>query len=361
VRVERVRSYAARIPTIDAEESDGTLEWTSTTMVFAEVSAGGVTGRGYTYASAAARTIVEHELAQAIVGLSPFDIPRALLSMLRSIRNIGRGGVAGMAISAMDVALWDLKAKLLNVPLVNLLGRARDDLLVYASGGFTSRGPAELERELSEYREQGFRAVKMKVGRDVHTDRERVRAARATLGAHIDLMVDANGAYLPAFAVDRARDFSEMQVRWFEEPVSSDDLAGLAHVRAHAPPGMAIAAGEYGQDAFYFQRMLHARAVDVLQADATRCLGISGFLAADALCDALGRPLSCHCAPALHCAAAAAARRFVHLEYFQDHARIEHMLFEGAPVPRKGYLRADDTRPGLGLSLRANELKRFLI
>src|SRR3954453_9724045 len=114
------------------------------------------------------------------------------------------------------------------------------------------------------------------------------------------LFVDANGAYTRKQALAEAAAFGEHGVSWFEEPVSSDDLDGLRLLRDRGPAGMAIAAGEYGHDAAYFRRTLEACAVDVLQADATRCGGITGFMQAVALCEAYGVPLSSHCAPSLH-------------------------------------------------------------
>jgi len=186
-----------------------------------------------------------------------------------------------------------------------------------------------------------------------------VRAARAAIGGGCQLFVDANGAYTVKQAISQAEDFAESGVAWFEEPVSSDDLDGLRLVRDRAPAGMDVAAGEYGYDPFYFRRMLDAGAVDVLQADATRCGGVSGCIAAHALCDGRGLPLSAHCAPALHVHLGCALDRVRHIEYFHDHQRIERMLFDGTTVPRDGLLSPDLERPGLGLELRRADAARF--
>ncbi len=148
---------------------------------------------------------------------------------------------------------------------------------------------------------------------------------------------------------------------WFEEPVSSDDLAGLAQVRARAPACMEVAAGEYAYDLDYVRRMLEARAIDVQQADASRCGGVTGFLQAAVLCDAHHLDLSGHCAPALHVHAACAAPRFRHLEWFHDHVRIEHMLFEGAPTPKEGVIGPDLTRPGLGLAFKWQDAEQYAL
>jgi L-alanine-DL-glutamate epimerase-like enolase superfamily enzyme len=361
-RIDRVEARPYKLDTLGGPESDGTAVWSSTTMVLVEVRAGGVTGLGYTYADAAAADVVEDLLASAVVGTDALAIPTALEQMLRVIRNHGRPGLVACAISALDTALWDLKARMLGVALADLLGPARTEVPVYASGGFTSRTLVQLEREVGGYVAAGHTRVKIKIGREPGDgDEERVRVARAAAGPGVELMVDANGAYDRKQALAMAERFARHGVVWFEEPVSSDDLEGLHLLRDRAPAGMRISAGEYGYDPFYFRRMLDAGAVDVLQADATRCLGVTGFLRADALCDARGLPLSSHCAPAIHVHAGAAATRLVHLEHFFDHVRMEAMLFDGAPICAGGVIAFDPRRPGLGLTLRREEAKRYAI
>jgi L-alanine-DL-glutamate epimerase-like enolase superfamily enzyme len=272
--------------------------------------------------------------------------------MLAAVRNLGHQGIAAMAISAVDSALWDLKARLLDLPLCDLLGRVRDSVSIYGSGGFTSYDVSKLEAQLGGWVEQGLSKVKMKIGSEPGADFERVRRAREAIGDRAQLFVDANGAYSRKQALAQAERFAELGVTWFEEPVSSDDLPGLALLVARAPASMNIAAGEYGYDLPYFERMIVTQAVDVLQADATRCGGVTGFMKVAALCDAHGIPLSAHCAPALHLHLGCAATRLVHLEYFHDHVRIEQRMFEGAVRPNGGALAPDRTRPGIGLELR---------
>jgi L-alanine-DL-glutamate epimerase-like enolase superfamily enzyme len=358
--VERVTARALRLPT-EAPESDGTLCWDATTMIVVECLAQGVVGLGYSYAHAAAARLATDLLTPCVLGLRPDASAEASGRMARAVRNEGLGGVAAAAISAVDVALWDLRAKLLGTSLASVLGVARPAALTYASGGFTSSSIDALCAELSEYVRAGFSHVKIKVGRTPAHDVERVRAARAVLGPDVTLMVDANGAYELTQALAMAEAFAEFGVRWFEEPVSSDDLPGLTWLHERLPPDMRLAAGEYGYTPHYFERMLSAGAVDVLQADATRCLGVTGFMQADALCRAHHRPLSSHCAPALHRHLALAASQLVHLEYFRDHARMEAIVFEGADAPVAGFSVVDLQRPGLGLTLRPTEVQRFLV
>src|SRR5881227_108096 len=310
VVIEDLRVSAYTIPT-ETPEADGTYEWDSTTIVIAEVTAGGKQGLGYTYADTATAKLIDDKLKEVVTSNDAMSVHATWLAMLRSIRNLGRPGICAMAISAVDTALWDLKARLLDLPLVTLLGEVRDALPIYGSGGFTNDSNEKLQDQLRGWVEQGISRVKIKIGRDAKIDRQRVAAAREAIGEDVDLFVDANGAYSRKQALAQGRAFEEFKVTWFEEPVSSDDLEGLRLIRDRAPAGMDIAAGEYGYDSIYFRRMLAAGAVDVLQADATRCAGITGFLAAAALCEAYCMPLSAHTAPGVHahaCCAVPAAR-----------------------------------------------------
>lgn len=264
-----------------------------------------------------------------------------------------------MAISAVDVALWDLKAHLLNLPLVTLLGAVRDSVSIYGSGGFTSYSDEQLRNQFGGWVEQGISRVKMKIGRDANADLHRVAVARDTIGPSAELFVDANGAYSRKQALAQAEKFADSGVSWFEEPVSSDDLEGLRLLRDRAPAGIDIAAGEYGYDSWYFRRMLDAGAVDVLQADATRCGGITGFRQAAALCEAHHVPLSAHTAPTIHMHLGCAAIPLRHLEYFHDHVRIEKMFFDGVSMPIAGELSPNLRRPGMGIEFRQIDAHRF--
>jgi L-alanine-DL-glutamate epimerase-like enolase superfamily enzyme len=358
VIVDGVEVAAYTIPT-DRPEADGTLSWDSTTIVVVELSAGGRRGLGWTYAEPAVAALVRDKLAGVVTGREALDIPACWAAMTGALRNAVTTGLSAYAVAAVDVALWDLKARLLDVSLASLLGRRRDGIAVYGSGGFTSYTDAELREQLAGWAEAGFARVKLKVGRDPAADPHRVAVAREAVGPDVELMVDGNGAWSPDGAIAMAHAFAEHDVRWFEEPVSSDDLEGLRRVRDRAPAGMSVAAGEYVTDAYGFRRMLGA--VDVLQGDGTRCGGITGVLRADALCQAQGRPFSAHCSPALHAPVCTAMESAVHLEYFHDHVRIEGMLFDGVPEPREGVLYPDAASPGHGLELKRSDAERFRV
>jgi L-alanine-DL-glutamate epimerase-like enolase superfamily enzyme len=358
--IRKVWAGAYRIPT-DYPESDGTLEWNSTTLVLVFAEAEGKRGLGYTYADEATACLVQNLLKGVVEGRSALDCAANWSAMLSCVRNLGRPGIASMAIAAVDTALWDLKARILGLPLLDLIGGQRGAIPVYGSGGFTSYDNVRLCHQLAGWAEQGISRVKMKIGREPDRDLERVRAARSAIGPAVELFVDANGAYNRRQALKFAEQFSDLGVTWFEEPVSSDDLDGLRLMRDRAPAQMDVAAGEYGYDVFYFRRMLESGAVDVLQADASRCGGASGFLRLAALCEAMPVALSAHCCPALHLHLCCAVRPAIHLEYFHDHVRIEQMLFEGAASPKDGVLYPDLSRPGIGIELKKSEADKYAL
>jgi L-alanine-DL-glutamate epimerase-like enolase superfamily enzyme len=350
--VDSIEASAYDVPT-DLPEADGTLSWDHTTVVVVRARAGSDHGLGWTYAPRAAGTLVTELLADVVKGRGVEENPAANEAMARVLRNAGRAGLGAMALSAVDIALWDLSARVAGRPLYELLGRARDAIPVYGSGGFTTYDDSQTEKQVREWLSAGIQHVKIKIGeswgsaerRDLH----RVQVVRDVVGPAVGIFVDANGGYGVGQARRMARALEGLGVVWFEEPVSSDDLVGLRSVRESTT--IDVAAGEYAWSPLDARRLLESQAVDCLQADITRCGGVTGFLRIAALADAFGIDVSGHCAPALHVHAALAAPRLRHVEYFHDHVRIESMLFTEAPAPLDGVLYADPDRPGLGLDL----------
>ncbi len=357
--VEDLRVSAFDVPT-DAPESDATLEWDSVTLVLVEARSRGKTGLGFTYGHPAVASLVDTKLSGVVAGCDAFDVRGASERMRAEVRNLGGPGMTALAMSAVDNALWDLKARLLDVPLVKLLGQVRDACPVYGSGGFTSYSVAQLGEQLAGWVEKGVAKVKIKVARHPSQDPERLRVAREAIGNSTELFVDANGAFKRKDALRWAERYAGFGVRWFEEPLSSDDLEGLRLMRDRAPAAMDIAAGEYGYDVFYFRRMLEAGAVDVLQADVTRCGGTTGFLDVAALCRSHNMNLSSHTAPAMHAHLCCALPEVVHMEYFHTHARAEKLLFDGPHEPEQGTLRPSLSRPGNGLALKRSDAEKYL-
>lgn len=358
VPVKDITVSVYTIPT-SSPESDGTIAWDSTTLVLVEAAAGDKTGLGYTYANRAAAHVIQSMLKAVVIGMNVMDVPHITRQMTEHIRNEGTCGIAMMAVSAVDTALWDLKAKLLNLPLYCLLGRSKNKMRVYGSGGFTSYSNEQLQEQLGNWAAAGMRSVKMKVARNAAADKERVRQARKAIGSDTELFVDANGGYTIKQAIEMAHEFSAYGINWFEEPVSSDNLQGLCFIRQHVQPGINITAGEYGYQLSYFNKMLAAGAVDMVQADATRCGGITGFLKAGYLAEAYDIPFSSHCAPALHLHAALALPSFYIAEYFYDHARIESMFFDGFSPAANGFMQPDAHRPGLGIDFKHKDAAKY--
>src|SRR5215211_7067332 len=359
--VAGLRVSAFTVPT-DAPESDGTAEWDSTTVVVVEASSRGETGLGYTYAPAAAGPLVEELLAEVVRGRDAFATTEAWEAMAVALRNAGRPGIGFCALSAVDQALWDLKARLLELPLVDLLGRARDEAPVYGSGGFTSYSLDRLREQLGSWVADGISRVKMKVSCEPERDPERLDAARQAVGNESQLYVDSNGALgrkqALAWAERLARDWG---VSWYEEPVSSADFEGLRLLRDRAPAGLEIAAGEYAYVPEDFRNLVANGCVDCLQADVTRCGGVTGLLQAAGLARAFGLDVSGHCAPALSAHPLAAVPNLRHLEWFHDHVRLESLLFDGMPEQEGGALRLDRTRAGNGLELKRADAEEYAL
>jgi L-alanine-DL-glutamate epimerase-like enolase superfamily enzyme len=359
--VEDLSAAVYVIPT-DAPEADGTLAWNETTLVLVTARAGAELGIGWSYAAAAAADVVTDILASVVGGRSALDVAGAAEAMARAVRNIGREGIAATAISAVDIALWDLKARLLGLPVATLLGRARDDVPVYGSGGFTTYDTSRTREQLSGWVEQDrIPRVKIKIGEswgsNTRRDLERVALAREVIGPQTELYVDANGGYTTGQAVRVADQMADYGVTWFEEPVSSQDTAGLATVRRQVQPD--VAAGEYSWSLADSARLIDAGAVDCLQLDMTRCGGITEFVRGAALAAAHSMEVSAHCAPNLHAHVGAATPNLRHVEYFHDHQRIEQLLFDGTLDPQGGALTPDPGRPGLGLQLKTADAEHY--
>jgi len=362
-RIDDLAVAVYEIPT-DQPEADGTLAWEKTTLVMVEAHGGGARGIGYTYATRACKPLIDDVLAPVVAGASAMDVAGNWQAMVRAIRNLGRPGVVSCAISAVDTALWDLKARLLGLSVCSLLGVVHDEAPIYGSGGFTTYDDATARVQLEHWvGELGIPRVKIKVGEsrgcEVARDLRRIEFARDVIGPAAQLYVDANGAYARKQAIRVARAMADANVTWFEEPVSSDDLVGLKEIRDQIDAD--IAAGEYGYDLVYFARMAAARAVDCLQVDVTRCGGISEWLRVAAVAAAHGLDVSGHCAPSLHAHVATAIPNLRHLEYFHDHVRIEGMLFDGVLDPSGGSLRPDQTRLGFGLEFKRPDADQFRV
>lgn len=358
-----IRAAAYIIPT-DVHSGDGTLTWDSTTLVICEVDTGEVSGLGYSYAHESCVPLIAETLCGVVTGRDVLDVPGVWMGMQRAVRNIGWPGVAACSLSAVETALYDAKARLLGLPLASLLGRCHQSVPVYGSGGFTTYDDERTRGQLRRWvHDLGLPRVKIKIGESWGTrsdrDLHRVALAREVIGDDVDLYVDANGGYRVGQAVRMGQALADHGVVWFEEPVSSDHLAGLRQVRRQVTPD--VAAGEYGYHLPYFAAMLAAQAVDCLQLDVTRCGGYGEWLRAAALAAGSGLDVSGHCAPNLAAHVASATPNLRHLEYFHDHERIERKLFDGALEPAEGALRPDLSRLGHGLTFKHADAQRYRV
>jgi L-alanine-DL-glutamate epimerase-like enolase superfamily enzyme len=360
-KIESVEVSAYTVPT-EGPSGDGTRRWDKETLVVVKVKCGSVVGIGHNFADTSTAHFIREHLTPVVKGRNPLNVNECFVAMDGVVRDVnGNSGLSQLAISTVDAALWDLKARLLDLPLCDLLGSVREAAPGYGSGGYVTYDRKQLQDQCHAWMDQGFHWIKMKIGWHPEIDLQRVRWAREALAPDVQIMIDANGAYARKQALGFAEQVRDLGVTWFEEPVPSDDLDGLRLMRDRAPAGMEIAAGEYGDRLAYYRKMLEADAVDVLQADAGRCGGITVFMGVDVLCQARRMPFSAHCVPALHVHPACAAIRLRHMEYFRDHARVEQMLLDGVIAPKDGLLHPDRTRQGNGLSLKEADAERYRV
>lgn len=335
--VDRIEVRALSFPT-PAPESDGTLTWDHTGVVTVEASAGSHVGLGWSYTSPAAVELIRAVLAPEVLGEEASSPARLWERMHRACRNLGTRGVVMAAISAMDIALWDLRSKDLHLPLADLWGAQRDSVPVYGSGGFTSMSADQLDEQVDGWLAAGCSGVKLKIGEDwgrnVARDLDRVARVATRVRDHAQVMVDANGAYSRGQAMQVGQDLDLLGVTWFEEPVSSEDLRGLGQLRDVL--GSEVAAGEYICE--IADARLMCDAVDCVQLDVTRCGGYTGWRRCAAYAHAANVPVSAHCAPALHLPLAISDGAVRHIEWFSDHVALESQLVDGAPLVRGGRL-----------------------
>jgi L-alanine-DL-glutamate epimerase-like enolase superfamily enzyme len=364
VPIESITVHAFEFPTDgpDGQEQDGTLTWSSTTLILVEARAGGHTGVGYTYGEVSTALLAESKLADVVTGMDALAPPAAWRQMSVQLRNAGQPGIGAMALSATDVALWDLKARLLGQPLHRVVPSFRNEVPIYGSGGFTNYPVPRLVEQIRQWAELGLPRMKIKTSRDPRADPTRLAAVRKEAGDAVDLLTDANGALNRKSALYWADRFAgEWGVCWLEEPVSSQDREGLRLLRDCGPAGLDIAAGEYGYVLPDFAALLNAGAVDCLQADVTRCGGITGLLQVGGLAEAHQMDLSGHCAPAVSAHALCGVPHVRHLEYFHTHVRIESLAFDGTLSPEGGALHPDPGRPGLGLDVKWVDVEPYRV
>ena len=311
---------------------------------------------------AAVRSIIE-ELKTSLIGEDPMNIEYIWFRMFWSVRGCGRKGVAFCAISAIDTALWDLKAKALNLPLYKLLGPYTDTVTVYGSGGWTNLSEKELVKEQLNWVERGFRNIKMKVGKDFGTAEEedirRVAAVRKAVGDDITIYIDANNGYYAKQAIALAPRFEEYNVAFFEEPVLADDIEGLAAVKQASK--IPVATGEHEYTKYGFKELLTRGAADILQPDVGRVGGVSEWMKVAHMAHAFNLPVANHAQHLISLHLACATPNLLAVECLGMLEEADRFFYTEIPEPKDGKLSPFPDKPGLGLELNPDVIKKYKV
>jgi L-alanine-DL-glutamate epimerase-like enolase superfamily enzyme len=308
--------YRIPLPVVLSDSTHGQI--THFELITVRIAAGdGAEGLGYTYTVGAGgpaiRSLIERDLGPVVIGEDPERIEALWHRMWWRLHYVGRGGAAMHAISAVDIALWDLRARRLSTPLWRLLGGHNPRVRAYAGGIDLEFPLGQLKRQTEENLKKGFRAIKMKVGRpNLHEDIARVQAIRELLGAGVPLMVDANMRWSADEAIRASRALAEHDVFWLEEPTSPDDLPG--HVRILREGALPIAAGENLHTLQEFKRFIDAGAVSFPEPDVSNCGGVTVWMKVAHVAEAHNLPVTSHGVHDLHVHLLAAVPNASYLE-----------------------------------------------
>lgn len=321
----------------------------------------GLTGIGVTYhevGGEAIKELIEKYFAPKLIDRDPFQTEAIWEELFHYARGVGRKGLSFCALSAVDIALWDLKGKILDLPLYCLLGGNEKQVPIYASGGWTSHDDDALVEEALMMVRRGYRMIKLKVGveggKNIQRDIARCRKVREAIGPDIGFMVDANNAFHAAEAVRLANSIREYDIMLFEEPVFADDIPGLKRFKQGTD--IPLGTGEHEYTRYGARDLIMGEAVDYLQMDATRCGGITEMNKVTALSQAWNLAFAPHAMEHIHMHLVSAAPNGVFLERLFLFEDITAMVYQDAPVPEKGILTIPD-KPGLGLELNMDYIK----
>jgi D-arabinonate dehydratase len=321
----------------------------------------GLEGLGVGGGAMSAKVLIESSLKPLLIGQDPLAIEKLWDDMFWQVRGVGRKGIAFCAISAVDTALWDLKAKFFNVPLYKLLGAYTDTVPIYGSGGWTHFNLDELLAEQTGYVEQGMKSVKMKVGKDFgrseREDIERLAAVRAAVGDDIEVLIDANNGYYAKQAIRMAREFEPYHVGWFEEPVLADDIDCLAAVAAAID--IPVATGEHEYTKFGFRDLIARGGADIVQPDIGRVGGVTEWLKVAHLAHAFNLPVAPHAYQVIHLHVACAIPNLRIVEYLGIVEEFDKIVYTEFPQPKEGMWSPDPDKPGLGLALNPEIVQKY--
>ncbi|MCL2391886.1 MAG: mandelate racemase/muconate lactonizing enzyme family protein [Oscillospiraceae bacterium] len=327
------------------------------------VTEDGLDGFGMTFGEPISEYILKN-LAEEVVGKEALANEDIWNDMFRQIRSSGRKGAALLGMSAIDIALWDLKGKILGQPIYKLLGGTKRDILCYASVGFLSMPVEDVIEKSRQLIDEGYRILKIKVGYDhgqnIKADVARIEKVRRSIGNDIEIIVDANGIYDCQSAIRFIRAASELDICLFEEPVHADDLLGLRRIRDTAL--VPIASGENEYTKYGCRDMLLAEAVDVLQCDITRVGGFTEFNKISAMAQAWNLKIAPHFWPQFSAHLLSPAPHGLYLEVFPNEkgTRPGGSCIVDQPPVIDGYYSIPE-KPGLGIEFDLEFLKKHKV
>jgi len=323
----------------------------------------GIEGLGTSAGSTAVQAVVEDSLKEVLIGEDPFNIEKLWNLMFWTVRGVGRKGIAFCAISALDIALWDLKAKALNLPLYRLLGPYTDTVPVYGSGGWTNFSESELVAEQVGYVERGFPRVKMKVGKDFgmseDEDVKRLAAVRKAVGDDVEIYVDANNGYYAKQAIRMSQIFEQFDVKWFEEPVLADDIEGLSVISQSTT--IPVATGEHEYTKYGFKELISRGGADIVQPDIGRVGGVTEWMKVAHIAHGFNLPVAPHAYQLIHLHVACATPNLKVVEYLGVSDQSDRVWYTEFPEPVNGMWSPYPDRPGLGLELDPDVVKKFKV
>jgi L-alanine-DL-glutamate epimerase-like enolase superfamily enzyme len=316
-----------------------------------------------------AKQVIDLYLKPILLGANPFNYEYLWQHLYRKTITFGRKGIGMVAISAVDIALWDLLGKLLKQPVFRLLGgRTKQRIPVYASRLYSQKLD-DLAREAQQYREQGYRAMKLRFGwgpvdgaAGMQRNLDLVRTVREVIGYEIDLMADAYMGWTLDYARRMIPLLDPYQLRWLEEPVIPDDIAGYAALKAMNR--VPIAGGEHEFTVYGFRELLDAKAIDYIQFDTNRVGGITQARKIAALAEAYAVPVIPHAGQMHNFHIVMASLNSPMAEFFpvvdvEVGNELFWYIFKGEPTPQNGFIDLDENLPGLGLTINEEALKQF--
>ncbi len=367
MKITEVEAFAISIP-LRAAVSDAVRRITHRDSLIVRIKTeDGLTGVGFTLGydgSLAMVSLVDCIYRPILIGANALHSEALSSEMYRQSIQAGRRGAALRAMSAIDIALWDLRGKAANMPVMHLLGVHSTNLRCYATGGYYRDGQTidELVQEISSYVEQGFTAVKLKVGKfTAAQDAERLRAVRKALGDSVDILLDANGGWPDSnTAIAALRRLEEYRPFWIEEPVRADNISAMSRIAAALD--LPVATGELESTRWAFADLLERKAADILQPDATVVGGVGEWLRVAHMAAAFDVPIAPHYNWDIHTQLVASIPNGIFVEYFVrgSDVKVFDEVLQNPIYPANGYI-SPRTDPGFGMLFRENKLQQYRI